>query len=44
MPTRKIQVEVLVTGEEISGIKLQPLLLNPKRLVTVGHVKLELRA
>lgn len=43
MPARKIQVEVLFTGAEIAGIKLQPLIVSPKRLVTVGHVKLELR-
>ena len=43
MATKKIQVEVLFAGAEIAGIKLQPHLLKTKRIVTVGHIKLELR-
>ena len=50
---KKVQIEVLLAGAEIGGIKLQPHLVKTTRLVTlhrpkfmraVGRVKLELRA
>ena len=35
---KKVQIEVLLTGAEISGIKLQPHLVKTTRLVTVDMV------